>query len=100
MTEERRSRAYARRRDLRETPGPVPVPVPGPAWPGPGHVPADDDSAGGPTTQELALYRPDAVPVRPMRRGDVELPPASPDGDRGERTRAFVERWSLWAAGP
>jgi hypothetical protein len=40
--------------------------------------------------------------VLPARRGDLELPPASPDRpapDRGERTRAFVERWSLWASG-
>ncbi len=97
MTEERRPRAYARRRDLREGPLPTLAP-PDPAWPGPPPAGPDADAARGPTTQELALYRPDAAP--PARRGDVvELPPASADGDRGERARAFVERWSLWASG-
>jgi hypothetical protein len=96
VTEERRSRSYARRRDLRATP-PATAAPPGDGWPGPRQAGPDADVAAGPTTQELALYRPD--PVLPARRNDLELPPASPDGDRGERTRAFVERWSLWASG-
>ncbi len=96
MTEERRSRSYARRRDLRATPPATPA-IPGDGWPGPRQAGPDADIAAGPTTQELALYRPD--PVLPARRSDLELPPASPDGDRGERARAFVERWSLWASG-
>ncbi len=105
MTEERRAPAYARRRDLRGPSLPAPVPPdpewPGPGWPGPSPAGPDGDGSGGPTTQELALYRPDpAPPAVPARRRDlVELPPASADGDRGERARAFVERWSLWASG-
>ena len=85
MAEERRSRSYARRRDLRETPG--------------------SRSPGGPTTQELELYRPDPlVPVRRAPDDSLEILRGRPEeadgfGRRGERSRAFVERWSLWAAG-
>lgn len=91
MTEERRSRSYARRRDLRETslPPVAPPPVGGGRRP------------GGPTTQELELYRPD--PLAPVRRDDsLELlreRGGAEFGERGGRSRAFVERWSVWAAG-
>ena len=97
MTEERRSRGYARRRDLRDASSAA-------------------RDASGPTTQELVLYRdelsldqhdegfPPARPHRrdatlPARRAVAPLAPARSDGDRGERTRAFVERWSQWASG-
>ena len=88
MTDERRSRTYARRRDLRE-------------------APLRDPFRPGPTTQELELYRAD--PPLPdlslVHRGpDLSVehwrePVDPPGGERGERARAFVERWSLWAAG-
>jgi hypothetical protein len=94
VTEERRSRSYARRRDLREASLPPAAPPPS----GGGRRP------GGPTTQELELYRLD--PLVPVRAPDdsLELLRARPDeadgfGRRGERSRAFVERWSVWAAG-
>ena len=86
-------------------------------------APSYDPDAGsrGPTTADLELYRLDpALPARPGAAGrPLELPPELPPerplelplelpsrlahergpADRGERARAFVERWSLWAAG-
>ena len=83
MTDERRSRTYARRRDLRE-------------------APLQDPFTPGPTTQELELYRSDLSLEHRGPDLSVEQwrePAQPPGGQRGERARAFVERWSLWAAG-
>jgi hypothetical protein len=95
VTEERRSRTYARRRDLREAPLQDSFEAPG------GHPGGHPGGTGrGPTTQELELYR---DPVPPARLPDLSLehlpePLPGPQGS-GERARAFVERWSIWAAG-
>ncbi len=99
MTEERRSRTYARRRDLREAPlqDPFGPPAAHPGAPLGGHA----GTAGrGPTTQELELYRDTVLPARLPDLSLEHLPdplPAPQGG--GERARAFVERWSIWAAG-
>ena len=70
-------------------------------------LPPFDPDAGsrGPTTQELELYG--SGPALPARRDSAGLPLELPSqlageqraADRGERARAFVERWSLWASG-
>ena len=126
MTEERRTGVSARRRDLRVAPLPPPPPETLAAWTAqelddrrrfqgssaPQRPPsfAPDAGSRGPTTQHIELYRPDpALPTRhepslPARHaGGVALPSELADergpADRGERARAFVERWSLWAAG-
>jgi hypothetical protein len=111
VTEARHSGVSVRRRDLRDlrqAPLPPPPPETLAAWiPSPLDDAARDDpdaGSGGPTTQDLELYRADpALPVHGRYAGSAALPSRiaqePPPADRGERARAFVERWSLWAAG-
>jgi hypothetical protein len=74
--------------------------ISGPGWRGP-LLP--DDGSRGPATQELDLYRTEPAPARRSPLDAALLPAEAPSPpaptDRGERARASVERWSLWAAG-
>jgi Putative peptidoglycan binding domain len=108
VTEERPTGVFTRRRDLRAAPLPPPPPETLAAWvraaPERPSRSRPDLGAGDPATQELELYRPDpALPARQASLDAVALRPERPGDagayDRGERARAFMERWSLWAAG-